>query len=359
MKNILLIVPRLNIGGAETYTAMVAENLQQRGYTVYTASGGGMLADKLSQKGIPNFWLPIRFSTSLSAFMLKHIIKKYNINLVHANSAAAGITALKFKQRYKDIPVIFTAHGVLNNNHKEFILNDCDKIICVSKFLQNDCLQKGFNKNKLITIYTGINKDKFNNQIDGSIIRQQLNISQDAFVLSLVARIKNLTNKGHLDMLNILKNHTEANNWHLIVIGKGKSLHKLKSMIKDYQLERQIHCVGHQLDVAKYVAASDVIVLPSYFETFGLALAEGMAMGKPGITYNIGGCPEVVQNNKTGFVVDYKNEEAFFQKLLLLYKDKNLYNQMATAAETDIKKRLSCDKMMDELEHLYNEYINK
>ena len=58
-------------------------------------------------------------------------------------------------------------------------------------------------------------------------------------------------------------------------------------------------------------------------------------------------------------VVDYKNEEAFFQKLLLLYKDKNLYNQMATAAETDIKKRLSCDKMMDELEHLYNEYINK
>ena len=105
MKNILLIVPRLNIGGAETYTALVAENLQQRGYKVYTASGGGMLADRLSQKGIPNFYLPIRFSTSLSAFLLKRIIKKYKIDLIHANSAAAGITALKVKKYCKDIPV--------------------------------------------------------------------------------------------------------------------------------------------------------------------------------------------------------------------------------------------------------------
>lgn len=357
MKNILLIVPRLNIGGAETYTALIAEKLYQRGYKVFTASGGGALADKLSQKGISNFWLPIRFSTTLSAFILKHIIKKYNIDLIHANSAAAGITALKVKKYYNNIPIIYTAHGILNNNHKEFILNNCDKIICVSKFLEKDCIQKGFDKNKLITIYTGIDNNKFNHKIDGSAILKQLNIPQDAFVLSLVARIKNLTNKGHLDMLNILKNHKDTKNWHLIIIGKGKSLHKLKSIIKQYHLEHQVHCVGHQIDVTKYVASSKVIVLPSYFETFGLSLAEGMAMGKPGVTYNVGGCPEVVQNNKTGFVVDYKNEEAFYQKLLILSKDKDLYTKMAKNAEIDIKNRLSCDIMMDKLEYIYNEYI--
>ena len=357
MKNILLIVPRLNIGGAETYTALVAENLLQRGYKVFTASGGGALANKLSQKGIINFWLPIRLSTSLSAFILKRIIKKYKIDLIHANSAAAGVTALKVKKYFKNIPIIYTAHGVLNNNHKEFILNNCDKIICVSKYLQEDCIKKGFDKNKLTTIYIGIDQNKFNTTVDGSYIKETLHIPKDAFVLSLVARIKNLTNKGHLDMLNILKNHKDTQNWHLIVIGKGKSLHKLKAMIKQYHLEKQVHCVGHQIDVTKYVAASDVIVLPSYFETFGLSLAEGMAMGKPGVTYNIGGCPEVVQNNKTGFVVDYKNEEAFYQKLLLLSKDKKLYTQMATNAKWDIKNRLSCDAMMTQLEQLYTEYI--
>ena len=50
MKNILLMVPRLNIGGAETYTKLVAENLQKRGYNVHIASGGGLLANKLAQK---------------------------------------------------------------------------------------------------------------------------------------------------------------------------------------------------------------------------------------------------------------------------------------------------------------------
>ena len=82
------MVPRLNIGGAETYTAMVAENLQKRGYNVHIASGGGLLADKLSRKGIKNSWLPMRFSTDISAFLLKHIVKKYsrdrNINIIIA-----------------------------------------------------------------------------------------------------------------------------------------------------------------------------------------------------------------------------------------------------------------------------------
>ena len=97
MKNILLMVPRLNIGGAETYTKLVAENLQKRGYNVHIASGGGLLANKLAQKGIKNSWLPMRFSTDISAYLLKYIVKKYNIDLIHANSAAAGITAMKYK----------------------------------------------------------------------------------------------------------------------------------------------------------------------------------------------------------------------------------------------------------------------
>ena len=123
MKNILLMVPRLNIGGAETYTKLVAENLQKRGYNVHIASGGGLLANKLAQKGIKNSWLPMRFSTDISAYLLKYIVKKYNIDLIHANSAAAGITAMKYKQRYNEnMPVVFTVHGILGDLKKENIL---------------------------------------------------------------------------------------------------------------------------------------------------------------------------------------------------------------------------------------------
>ena len=64
----------------------------------------------------------MRFSTDISAYLLKYIVKKYNIDLIHANSAAAGITAMKYKQRYNEnMPVVFTAHGILGDLKKENI----------------------------------------------------------------------------------------------------------------------------------------------------------------------------------------------------------------------------------------------
>lgn len=359
MKNILLMVPRLNIGGAETYTAEVAESLKARGYNVYIASGGGMLADKLEKEGIKNFFLPMRFSTDLSAFILKWIVKKYHIDIIHANSAAAGITAVKFKQRYKNLPVIFTAHGIFGGNKREYILNNCDRIICVSKFLQNEVIKKGFDPTKLITLYTGINTTKFSDKHIESKLKAELKIPAEAFTMALVARIKNLTNKGHLDMINIFKNHVECKNWHLIIIGKGKSLFKLKALIKQYKLTSNIHCVGHQIDVAKYVAICNAVVLPSYFETFGLALAEGMAMGKPGVTYNVGGCPEVVIDGKTGFVAKYKDEEDFFQKLQILANNEGLCTRMGENAHEYVQKHFAYDTMMNTLEKIYKFEYNK
>lgn len=359
MKNILLMVPRLNIGGAETYTAEVAESLKSRGYNVYTASGGGMLAKKLAKEGIKNFFLPMRFSTDLSAFMLIWIVKKYNIELIHANSAAAGITAVKFKQRYKNLPVVFTAHGIFGGNKREYLLNDCDKIICVSKFLQDEVVKKGFNPDKMVTVYTGIDTEKFSSKRIDNTLRKQLNIPENAFTMALVARIKNLTNKGHLDMVNIFRYHAECKNWHLIVIGKGKSLCKLKSMIKQYNLEHNIHCIGHQIDVAKYVAICDAVVLPSYFETFGLALAEGLAMGKPGVTYNVGGCPEVVIDGQTGFVAKYKDEEEFYQKLHILATNKEFCHQMGQNARKYVQDHFGYEYMIDFLERLYKHECDK
>ena len=110
MKNILLLVPRMNIGGAESYVALVARSLKLLGYNVYLASAGGALATKLQQEGIKHFFLPIRLSKYISGILLKRIIKKYNIEIIHANSEAAGIVAVKTRQKYNlDIPIVYTA----------------------------------------------------------------------------------------------------------------------------------------------------------------------------------------------------------------------------------------------------------
>ena len=360
MKNILLMVPRLNIGGAETYTAMVAENLQKRGYFVHIASGGGLLANKLAQKGIKNSWLPMRFSTDISAYLLKHIVKKYNIDLIHANSAAAGITAMKYKQRYKNIPVVYTAHGKFGNLKKENILKDCDKIIYVSKFIQEDSLNRAkFPQNNNCVIYIGINKNKFNIKKPLKITRNQLNLKENDFVMAITARIKNLRNKGHQDLLDMMHKYPDAKKWHLLVIGKGKGIPKLKALIKKYNLENNVHCIGHVDNVEDFVRLSNVVVLPSDFETFGLALAEGMAMGKPGVAYNVGGIPEIINDKKNGFLVKYKDIDDLYDKLNTLAKDQQLCQTLGENAHKYIEEHFSCNEMITKTEQVYKELLSE
>ena len=94
MSRILLLVPRMNIGGAETYVYSVAKELHNRGkHEVFVASGGGKFADKLEELGVKTVFLPVRFNRALAVFLLKRIIKKYKIDLVHANSGDAGVVA--------------------------------------------------------------------------------------------------------------------------------------------------------------------------------------------------------------------------------------------------------------------------
>lgn len=104
VKRILFLVPRMNIGGAETYVYTAAKELRTRGYEVFLASGGGGLADELKAAGIRTFFVPVRQSRVLSVWRVSSIVKKYHIDIIHANSGAAGIIAARVK-RNTSVPV--------------------------------------------------------------------------------------------------------------------------------------------------------------------------------------------------------------------------------------------------------------
>lgn len=354
MKNILLLVPRMNIGGAESYVALVARSLKLLGYNVYLASAGGALATKLQQEGIKHFFLPIRLSKYISGILLKRIIKKYNIEIIHANSEAAGIVAVKTRQKYNlDIPIVYTAHGVLPAKVKD-IINQVDKIIAVSNFSREAAIKEGFSANKIEVVYNGVDIDKFKpHEEKRNLLRKKYNIPQDVFTMIIVSRIKNLRNKGHQHLLNVLSEYEVSKYWHLVVIGKGKGLGSLKQKVKEHNLQDRVHLLGHKTDVENYEDMADVVVLPSYFETFGLVLAEGMAMEKPAVAFKVGGVPEVIEDNKTGFVVDYDNDDELVEKLAILAKNPDLCKQMGIQARKKVAKDFANEIMIKKLEEIY------
>ncbi len=355
--NILLLIPRFNVGGAESHVLRLAILLKGKGYNVYLASGGGQLTHKLRALNIPTFFLPIRLSTDISAFFLARIIKKYHIQIVHSHSAAAGITALKCKKRYcHDVPVMYTAHGNFGNA-KEKILCQADAIIAVSKCVKSIALKNGCPHSKVHLIYIGINNKIFFPRPIDTDLRQKYTIPPDAFCLAVVARIKNLRNKGHGVLLDIMQS-PQAKNWHLIVLGSGKGEWKLLRQIQKLHLTKRIHFLGRKNDVAPYVAMADVITLPSYFETFGLSIAEGMAMGKPAVAYAVGGITEIITDKKDGFLIPYGQKELLLQKLDLLAINKTMRTQMGLAATKNITASFSETVMFEKITALYRDIIS-
>lgn len=353
MKNILLIVPRMNIGGAETYVATVALGLKESGWNVVVASGGGLLAEQLVNKGIKHCYVPIRVNASLAAYLIEKIVKRYQIDIIHANSSAAGIVAVKVKKKLH-IPTIYTAHGVFGHNAKEMTLNECDRIICVSEFVRAYAIEKGFTPEKLVTIYSGIDLNRFKpNSEKVRLIRENIGIPQDAFTVAIVSRIKNLHNKGHADILQVLQNYADAKNWHLMVIGKGKGKWSLQYQIWKHNLRSRVHVLGHIVNVEEVLDGVDVVVLPSKFETFGLVIAEAMAMEKPVIAYAVGGTPEVIDNEHSGYLVEKDAINCLYEKLASLEKDKVLCSSMGEQGRKRVEKLFSRDKMIENILTLY------
>ncbi|HIU63728.1 MAG TPA: glycosyltransferase family 4 protein [Candidatus Avacidaminococcus intestinavium] len=357
MKNVLLIVPRMNIGGAETYTALVARTLAQKGYQVFLASGGGKLADELAKQGIKTFLLPIRLNYRFAAFFVKKIVKKYKIDIIHANSAAAGFVAALVRKEL-GTPFIYTAHGIFSKKEYDRGLFLSDKIICVSNYVREKAIKDGCNPEQMITCYNGIDVESFENlELTKKQARDQLQLPPDAFIIGIISRIKNLKHKGHGALLNILAKKAEAKEWHLVVVGKGKGLLVLNWAIKKAGLSKRVHCLGHLTNVKNVLVALDTVAVPSRFETFGLALAEGMAVGKPVVAYQVGGVPELVSDGKNGFLVEIYDEENLFNKLKFLADNPEQAQEMGLNGQRDIREKFSSAMMVKNIVEIYDEVL--
>ncbi|MEH7512318.1 glycosyltransferase family 4 protein [Gottfriedia acidiceleris] len=113
--------------------------------------------------------------------------------------------------------------------------------------------------------------------------------------------------------------------------GTPNDLKKFNDAIIKNRLEDYIEYVGwvSSEDKIKLLSSSDIFILPSHFEAFGIVFLEAMYFGLPIISTNVGGIPEVVINNQNGFLVSSKSPEDLFNSLMTLLENKQLYNNMS------------------------------
>jgi len=154
-------------------------------------------------------------------------------------------------------------------------------------------------------------------------------------------------------MQHVIKRIPDA---HLLVVGEGYMEKFLRVMIKSLGLERNIKLLGYvPEDILPYLySVSDVFVFPSLLcESFGITLLEAMASGTPIVASNVGGVPEIIEDEVTGLLVKRGDDKELAEHIIKLLVDRRLANEIARNSLQVVKERYSWPVIVDRIEELY------
>ena len=287
--------------------------------------------------------------------MIYRVVNLYKLDILHAHYAIpyayAAFTAKQMlKADNKDIPLVTTLHGTditLVGQHPsykhavEFSINQSDAITSVSESLKKDTLQF-FNIQKDIQVITNfIDNSEFE---ECTTCQREQFASDDEKILIHVSNLRPV--KRIQDVLEIFKNVNKKVKSKLIIIGEGPEMEKISEFMEhNPDLIGKIKLLGKVNNLYHILQLSDVFLLPSEQESFGLAALEAMAARTPVISSNAGGIPEVNIQGETGFLAETGNVEAMSNYCIKLLSDENLLEEMkknakAQAIHFDLKNIL-------------------
>jgi N-acetyl-alpha-D-glucosaminyl L-malate synthase BshA len=266
---------------------------------------------------------------------LVDVIKQYSINVLHVHYAiphayAAYMAKKMLKEQLIKIPIVTTLHGTditLVGNHPSyktavtFSINKSDIVTCVSNSLKKDTLDQFEIKKEIKVIPNFIDLNKYVIQQDLCLIENPT--PSEEYIISHVSNfrpVKNISN-----VIKVFYNIQKEVKSKLLMIGEGPEKNNAEKMCQDLGISHLVKFLGNTNQVEKNLCHSDLFLLPSSTESFGLAALEAMASKVAVISSNAGGLPEINIDGDTGYVCDYNDIESMTSKAISILSDnKNL-----------------------------------
>jgi colanic acid/amylovoran biosynthesis glycosyltransferase len=282
--------------------------------------------------------------------------------LIHAHFGPDACNAMALA-RALDIPLIVTFHGydaTVSNQYLPALYvrrqNDLKrfaaKVLCVSNFIRDRVIEKGFPPKKTIVHYTGVDTDLF---------RPDRTVSRLPFVL-FVGRL--VAKKGCEYLIRAMSRVQEAlPDVQLVVIGEGPLRPELErqaaTALKSYQFlgAQNPTVVRNWMNRAMVFCAPSLTAPTGDAEGFGMVFAEAQAMGLPIVSFASGGIPEAVADGQTGFLVRERDWKALADRLLILLSDEELWLRFSDAGQIRIRTRFDVWKQASVLESIYDSVL--
>lgn len=324
----------------------------------------GLLYEKLKEAKIETYI--ISSSLKYNIGVIRQIIKLFKekkINVIHTHGYKANVLC-SIAGKVCNAKIIKTEHGKIEPstgynrfkmqiNHKiDRIISRLllDEIVFVSKDIES-YYKRYYKAIKSTVIYNGIPRIEVNSN------KNLQDFDYNAFNIGIVGRLTEV--KGHLFLLRALKNLIGLGNIKLNIFGNGH----LEERLRDYCNKNDISSIvifhGFKENIYEYIAALDVLVMPSLHEGMPYVLLEAMYLRVPIIASDVGGLKEVIDNNHDGILVPSEDEVAIANAIEQIYNNQKLRITFTQKAYKKICSKFSISYMGKRYIDLYLELICK
>lgn len=377
-KNIVYVVNSLNLGGTENLVIQMSLAFQAD-YTVSVIclDEPGLWAQKLRDEGIPVycFWRQPGIDLAMAAKIAKYC-KKHNIDLIHAHQCTPWFYAALSRLLYASPKLLFEEHGrhyperyswKKNIINRWFIQKLTTKIVAVSADVRGRLVKyEGVSLNRIDVVYNGVSPPPPISKDQREVLRRQLSIKPEDFVIGTVGRLDAIKNiplllKALADVQhaqtsgkNSLKSSLKG-----LLVGDGPERHQLQKIAVSLNIEESTIFAGYRKDATDLLQCMDLFVLCSFSEGTSMALLEAMAAGIPAIVTDVGGNPELITNNNNGWVVPTDSPADLIRVLHEALNNKDLTANMAENGQQRFHTSFTFDHMLQNYVRYYEELMNQ
>ncbi|MFN0047752.1 MAG: glycosyltransferase family 4 protein [Cytophagales bacterium] len=357
---ILHIITGLEYGGAERLLVNLT-NLQALDHEITVIYFKGVPHLKnLFNRDITIINIPYNI------YVLKNLrtyLVNNNPDVIHTHLGHADLIGMLASIGLKS-KLVCTMHNIwFKRNSLDYLIFFCyfvlfkfitsnHSVICISKSVYDHVKNRlGVSINKIFLVYNAIPELKVNES--KAELRKLLGFVDDQFVVLFVGRLsqqKSVSTLIRCAPLLIEK----IPNLRIILVGEGKMENELRHLIEQLSVENHVEFRGVVENPEYYFKASDIFVLPSIFEGFGIVILEAFRASLPVIATNIEGPSELIVNHKNGLLFRPKDYIMLSEQILIMYLNVNLRKEMALSGYETYEKKFRMLKYNSDINEIYN-----
>lgn len=364
--NVLQLVEGMNWGGAETKLVELIAHMDRDRFntTVCSLGMGDRIKDKFDELGIPFVSLARRGRIDPSLILeVRKLIRQRQIDVVmttlfYADVVGALASAISPNKAVFSWETISAPEWLLTHRlwAYRFAMRFCSKVVSVSNATADWLVEKrGLARDKVTVIPYGVDLDLFQDGVENQALKRQLGFNADDMLVGVVARLH--PQKGHryfIDAARLIAN--EFANARFVLIGDGDLREDLEKQVADAGLTKVFSFLGFRNDVRDLLSTLDVFVLPSLYEGLPNVILEAMATSLPVVATAVDGSVELVDNGKTGFLVEPKQPQALSEAISELLRNESLRKSCGVAGRKKVEQEFSLSQQVRNFQDLYESY---